>query len=274
MHAIRFAAAFLVLAATAAAQTTEPATINGTVSRHAVSGTLEREFATLTRGTTRAMWIGYSVATRPSGGSNGCWDRRGAGAGPVVPVKLEGVAELYVLYRVEDGMVGKIQIASPECPLDLGGLTMHWLSNVTAAASLDWLATFATGTAPRRLAGNAVLATALHGDASVVERLITMARDGRDRGVRSSALFWLSQRAGERAAGVITSAIDNDPDTQVKRQAVFALSQLPRDQGVPRLIDVARTNKNPEVRRQAMFWLGQSQDPRALAFFEEILRGR
>jgi hypothetical protein len=273
MHAIRFAAAVLLLAATAAAQTTEPATINGTVSRHRVSGTLEREFATLTRGTTRAMWIGYGVATRPSGGGNGCWDRRGGG-GPVVPVKLEGVAELYVLYRIEDGMVGKIQIASPECPLDLGGLTLHWLSNVTAAASLDWLATFTTGPAPRRLADNAVLATALHGDSSVVERLMKMAHDGRDRGVRSSALFWLSQRAGERAAGAISNAIDTDPDTQVKRQAVFALSQLPGDQGVPRLIDVARTNKNAEVRRQAMFWLGQSQDPRALAFFEEILRAR
>jgi hypothetical protein len=28
------------------------------------------------------------------------------------------------------------------------------------------------------------------------------------------------------------------------------------------------------VRKQAMFWLGQSRDPRALAFFEEVLRGR
>ena len=58
---------------------------------------------------------------------------------------------------------------------------------------------------------------------------------------------------------------------EVKKKAVFALSQLPADEGVPRLIQVARTNKNPAVRKQAMFWLGQSKDPRALAFFEEIL---
>ena len=61
---------------------------------------------------------------------------------------------------------------------------------------------------------------------------------------------------------------------QVKRQAVFALSQLPQEQAVPRLIDVARNNRSPDVRKQAMFWLGQSQDPRALAFFEEVLRAR
>jgi HEAT repeat protein len=119
-----------------------------------------------------------------------------------------------------------------------------------------------------------VLATALHGDASVADRLIALARDGRDRNVRSTALFWLGQRAGERAAATITDAIQNDPDTEVKRQAVFALSQLPRGEGVTRLLDVARNNRNPEVRKQAMFWLGQSQDPRALAFFEEVLRSR
>jgi hypothetical protein len=38
------------------------------------------------------------------------------------------------------------------------------------------------------------------------------------------------------------------------------------------MIEVARNNRNPEVRRQAMFWLGQSRDPRALQFFEDILR--
>ncbi len=57
----------------------------------------------------------------------------------------------------------------------------------------------------------------------------------------------------------------------MKKKAVFALSQLPKDDGVPRLMDVARNNRNPEVRKQAMFWLGQSKDPRAVKFFEEIL---
>jgi hypothetical protein len=46
---------------------------------------------------------------------------------------------------------------------------------------------------------------------------------------------------------------------------------LPKDDGVPLLIQLARTNTNPAVRKQAMFWLGQSKDPRALRFFEEIL---
>jgi HEAT repeat protein len=57
----------------------------------------------------------------------------------------------------------------------------------------------------------------------------------------------------------------------LKKHAVFALSQLPKDEGVPLLIQVVRTSSNVVVRKQAMIWLGQSQEPRALAFFEQIL---
>jgi HEAT repeat protein len=89
--------------------------------------------------------------------------------------------------------------------------------------------------------------------------------------VRGQALFWLAQKAGKKAEGAITGAIDNDPDTEVKKKAVFALSQMPKEEGLPKLIQVAQTNKNPEVRKQAMFWLGQSNDPRALEFFEKVL---
>jgi hypothetical protein len=106
---------------------------------------------------------------------------------------------------------------------------------------------------------------------SAVDEMIRMAHDDESAHVRGQALFWLAQKAGKKAAGAITGAIDNDPDTEVKKKAVFALSQMPKEEGVPKLIQVAQTNKNPEVRKQAMFWLGQSNDPRALEFFEKVL---
>jgi HEAT repeat protein len=102
--------------------------------------------------------------------------------------------------------------------------------------------------------------------------IIHMAKNDPSAHVRGQALFWLAQKAGQKASSAITGAIKDDPDTEVKKKAVFALSQLPKDEGVPKLIQVAQTNKNPEVRKQAMFWLGQSNDPRALAFFESILQ--
>src|SRR5204862_7218616 len=101
--------------------------------------------------------------------------------------------------------------------------------------------------------------------------LIRMARDDTSSHVRGQALFWLAQKAGKKAMGTITGAIENDPDTEVKKKAVFALSQLPKEEGVPKLIEVAQNNRNSEVRKQAMFWPGPSNDPRALPFFEKVL---
>jgi HEAT repeat protein len=117
----------------------------------------------------------------------------------------------------------------------------------------------------------AVFALSQLKDDAGVNALISVAKTATDASVRGEAIFWLGQKAGAKAAGAITDRIDNDPDTEVKKRAVFALSQMPASEGVPLLIKVARTNENREVRKQAMFWLGQSKDPRAVAFFEEIL---
>ena len=62
-----------------------------------------------------------------------------------------------------------------------------------------------------------------------------------------------------------------EPESGETMWEASQLSQLPKDEGVPKLIEVAQTNPTREVRKQAMFWLGQSNDPRALAFFEKIL---
>ncbi len=104
-----------------------------------------------------------------------------------------------------------------------------------------------------------------------VDTLIELARHDASGQVRGQALFWLGQKAGQRAVGTLARAVDSDPDSQVRRQAVFAISQLPKDDAIPKLIELARTHRDPGVRQQAMFWLGQSGDARALTFFEEVL---
>jgi HEAT repeat protein len=109
-------------------------------------------------------------------------------------------------------------------------------------------------------------------DPAAEDELLHMAKFDGDTKVREQALFWLAQRAGKKATAALTDAIQNDPETDVKKKAVFALSQLPKDEGVPQLIHVADTNSNPAIRKEAFFWLGQSQDPRALAYLEQVLK--
>jgi hypothetical protein len=264
--------AMCVLGGTRIAAAQIPSVENGTLDVRALSGALDRELDTLIAGTTNPMWLGYAVATNQRGDNDGCWSSRDGAVRRVGPVKLEGNDTLYVLYRIADRRVDRIRLSSPECPLDAGGLTVRWLTGVSAMASIDWLTRFTSGDAARRLQNQAVVGIALHADPPALDRLLAFAKDGKDARLRGDALFWVAQRAGARALGTITSAIDDDPDTEVKKKAVFALSQMPKDEGVPKLIDVARNHRNREVRRQAMFWLGQSGDPRALTFFEDILR--
>jgi HEAT repeat protein len=92
------------------------------------------------------------------------------------------------------------------------------------------------------------------------------------RKVRRTAVFWLGQAAGDAATRGLTDLVeDRSADHEVRETAVFALSQRPKDEGVPALIKIARDNRDPELRRKAIFWLGQSDDPRALSLFEELL---
>jgi HEAT repeat protein len=88
--------------------------------------------------------------------------------------------------------------------------------------------------------------------------------------VRKSAVFWLGQIASDQATEGLKEVM-TDENTEVKKSAVFALSQQRTEQSLVALMQLARTSKDKELRKAAIFWLGQSNDPRVLAFFEEIL---
>jgi HEAT repeat protein len=112
-------------------------------------------------------------------------------------------------------------------------------------------------------------------DSAVVwPTLLELARNQRAwEDTRRQAVFWLGQAAGAEATRGLDSIVrDGRGELEVRKQAVFALSQRPADEGVPALIRVVRSSREPEIVRTALFWLGQSEDPRALTLFEEILR--
>jgi HEAT repeat protein len=159
----------------------------------------------------------------------------------------------------------------PERPEELRRQAAFWLGAARGKSGLDTLLHMAKTDPSSDVRAHVTFALSVSHEPGAIDEMIRMAHDDTSTHVRGQALFWLAQKAGKKAVGTITGAIENDPDTDVKKKAVFALSQLPKDEGVPKLIEVAQTNRNPEVRKQAMFWLGQSNDPRALQFFEKVL---
>ena len=156
----------------------------------------------------------------------------------------------------------------------------EWRAN-TSATDLGTVSTkdatsYLLGLALRdesRAAEKAIFPAVLADSVSIWPDLLKIAKsDDITRKTRRSAVFWLGQAAGDAATKGLTDLVDDgNQDREVRESAVFALSQRPRDEGVPALIRIARENKDPDLRRKAIFWLGQSDDPRALSLFEELL---
>lgn len=162
-------------------------------------------------------------------------------------------------------------LAAPGHPDELRKQVAFWLGEARGKAGFAVLKTMAHSDPSDTVRAHVPFALSVSREPGALDEMLRMAREDSSAHVRGQALFWVAQKAGTKAAGAIADAIENDPNTEVKKKAVFALSQLPKDDGVPKLIEVARNNRNLAVRKQAMFWLGQSGDPRALQFFEEIL---
>jgi HEAT repeats len=163
------------------------------------------------------------------------------------------------------------QFTTPNEPDRLREKVAFWLGTSRGASGIRRLQEMVKNDPSDRVRDKVVFALSVSKQPEGLSTLIQVAKTDPSPHVRSQAIFWLAQKAGKQAAATIVDAIQNDPNTEVKKKAVFALSQLPKDDGIPKLIEVARTQKNPEVRKQAFFWLGQSGDPRALAFIEQVL---
>jgi HEAT repeat protein len=175
---------------------------------------------------------------------------------------------------LQDGREAQAALESFAAPTqreELRKQTAFWMGALRGKDGVAVLQRIAKNDPSAEVRAQVAFALSVSKEPAALDEMIRMAHEDANAHVRGQALFWLAQKAGKRAVGAIDGAIENDPDTEVKKQAVFALSQLPKDEGVPKLIQVAENNHNPVVRKQAMFWLGQSQDPRALDFFEKVL---
>jgi len=156
-----------------------------------------------------------------------------------------------------------------------GGSDVTDLGNVGAREVSNYLVSLAS-TLPGKAGRDAIFPATVADSAEPWPGLLRIARnDERPRETRKQAVFWLGQAAGEAAgAGLDSLSRDSNVDRDVQKAVVFAFSQRPKDEGVPALIRIAKTHRDPEVRRDAVFWLGQSNDPRAIALFEELLTKR
>jgi hypothetical protein len=284
-----------LVALPAAAQ--QPHIVNGRVAPETGGAALDRTFRALVAAQAEPAWIGYAVPMVAGDRSmccssgDGTWisdgvvfsngrlspcgiegtDRgariQGAPAPPSAPIKLEGPENLFVLYRVEQGAVQKIRVFSPDCELDAGGRTIHWLQDVTGADSVALLATFVgrQDEQSTRLTEQAITAIALHRDPAADATLERLSASQQPDSVRKKAVFWLGQTRGRRGFEVVVKIARSDAPDEVRKSAVFAISQSHEPEGTETLIQFAKQDQSAKIRGEAIFWLSQKAGRRAAA---------
>jgi len=226
--------AFWLLAASLPLTAQPKLLVNAQVATRPVSASLDQEFRKLLAAQSQPAWIGYSVPASRNA-RLGCEYVRDNFSTPGV-IHLEPAKEAVVLFRVEAKEVGQIRALSMDCEIDAGGLPVHWLTGVKPTESIALLATFALDT--DRTGNGALSAIGGHMDTAAVDVLVRIAQDNRNPGLQ--------------------------------RRAVSAL--INTTEGVPALIQLVKTAPDAALRKQAMSSLQQSRDPRALGFFEDLLK--
>lgn len=164
------------------------------------------------------------------------------------------------------------EVASSTAPMHLREQASFWLGVQRGHEGFLALQSLERNTTEATFRVKLLFDFSQNSDPAAEDELLHAAKSDPDTKVREQALFWLAQKAGKKATAALADAIQNDPKTDVKKKALFALTQLPQDESVPQLIHVADTNSNFAIRKEAFFWLGQSHDPRALAYLEQVLK--
>jgi hypothetical protein len=145
------------------------------------------------------------------------------------------------------------------------------LGDVPARDIGAWLLNLAE-TAGAKPARSAITAATITDSVEVTASLLRIVKnDDRPADVRSSALNWLGEVAGDKVASTLDSIAYEPGDRDVRRQAIYAISRRPADEAIPALLKMAESLPDRELRRTAVQTLVRSKDPRAVQWLERQL---
>ena len=101
--------------------------------------------------------------------------------------------------------------------------------------------------------------------------LLALAKSDPDSQVRSSAVYYVPARGGDRVVKDVVALIQTETVANVRQRAVAGIGQMPNDTGLATLIQLARSSADATVRKEAVTQIGRSKDPRAVAYLQEII---
>lgn len=145
------------------------------------------------------------------------------------------------------------------------------LGAVSTRDAAGWLLNVAEQ-GPEKVARNALQAALLADSVNATPALLRMAHsESRSPDMRTSAVRYLAERAGERVSASLDSIAYEPGDREVRNAAIMAIAHRPKAEAVPALIKLAETLPDRELRRTAVRALAQTREPEAIAWIERNL---
>jgi hypothetical protein len=186
-------------------------------------------------------------------------------------VELEGTAQVSILYRVENRVIGKIRPVSASCPLDAGGLRFLWLTGVNTTASIRFLTSLVDAHSEKHGADEIFASISMHAGDEADQTLERSTRSSEPEWKQEKALFWLASSRGARGFAVVRDVVRNNPSDHIREKAMFDLSISHEPGAIEEMIHSAKSDSTARVRSQAIFWLSQKAGKKAAATIQDAV---
>jgi HEAT repeat protein len=215
-------------------------------------------------------WFAYSIKAAPETHSMCCFNN-GEGSACDLNDKQNGYGSssdspytdnIHVFAQIKQGQVKRIMPLGDHCEVEADGITVDWLSEVSAQQSIQWLKQEAKVHDDQN---GSLYVLSLHPHQKAAMALFDLAHDNHHE-YSQLAVFWLGQRKHDGFA-YLQDLYQELPRGEVRRHINFALSQHQSKPAVSLLKNIAENDQDTEQQADAIFRLSQTESIEDLPSF-------
>ena len=278
-------ATLLLLTSFALAQ--QPKLTNGTFQATSASGGLDASLRQLAGTGAGPVWIAYAVplvdSSKPrticcgnysSGdGNTTCCsacslesDNYTRGNDSSTCLQDTPQTHAVVFLRYSAGQVTRVRAMTPNCGIDAGGMTIHWLNDVRPSDSVAVLTAFAEGkgaASERYVTDSSIMSIALTADPSADAALTRLVAAEQPERIREKTAFWIAAERGRAGFLQLQKLAREDSNASFRSKLTFDISMSKEPEAINELIRMVHQDADGHVRSQALFWLAQKAGKKA-----------
>jgi TolA-binding protein/HEAT repeat protein len=156
-------------------------------------------------------------------------------------------------------------------PADLREKSIFWLGQRRSAENQQCLRGLYKNLESDDLKEKVIFSLSQMGGADNYRWLMDIALDAKEHiELRKKALFWAGQGGSVDVADLV-KLYDSMNDREMREQLIFVYSQRNEEAALDKLFQIGKNDPDRELRKKAIFWVGQSRNPRAAQYLQDLI---